>query len=204
MLVIILMIVLIILLIQYNGYEGFQGINRFKEGMKPRDKEKKKGLVCYYGGAFRDGASGNSNQDTEIGFDSQYYSTQSHLKLTELIKEKGYDVDTIINTYHSTYEDTLSKWYNPYDILFNNMNKKIKSVDGRDNLIRTSIQNIKKLSTNDYDFCPRTFVFPEDYKKFCSERESSGNKLMYILKPSDSSCGKGIKIIGPKSQVANK
>ena len=53
--------------------------------------------------------------------------------------------------------------------------------------------------TNDYDFCPRTYVFPEDYKKFCMERENNGNKLMYILKPSDSSCGKGIKIVGQKT-----
>jgi len=69
-----------------------------------------------------------------------------------------------------------------------------------------NLQRAQKLhsSTNDYDFCPRTYVFPEDYKKFCTERESSGNKLMYILKPSDSYCGKGIKIIEPKSQVANK
>jgi hypothetical protein len=165
MLVIILMIVLIILLIQYNGYEGFQG---FKEGMKPRDKENKKGLLCYYGGAFREGHTGNSNQDTENGFDSQYYSTQSHLKLTKLIKEKGYDVDTIINTYHSTFEDKLSKWYNPYEILFNNINKNIKSVDGRDNLIQTSIKNIKSVSSNDYDFILfiriDLFLKPDFYK----------------------------------------
>lgn len=77
---------------------------------------------------------------------------------------------------------------------------------GRKDLMWRNLQRAQKLhsSTNDYDFCPRTYVFPEDYKKFCAERESSGNKLMYILKPSDSSCGKGIKIIGPKSQVANK
>lgn len=169
MLFIILMIVLIILLIQYNGYEGFQNFQgRVKEGMKPRDKENKKGLICYYGGAFRDGATGNSNQDTENGFDSQFYSTQSHLKLTKLIKEKGYDVDTIINTYHSTYENNLSKWYNPYEILFNKINKNIKSVDGRDKLIQTSIKNIKNLSTNDYDFILfiriDLFLKPDFYK----------------------------------------
>ena len=27
---------------------------------------------------------------------------------------------------------------------------------------------------------------------------------MYILKPADSSCGKGIKVIGQKTQVPNK
>jgi len=170
MLVFILSIVLIILLIQYNGYEGFQGFqwNSVKEGMKPRDKSQKKGLICYYGGAFRDGQNRSSTQDTENGFDSQFYSTQTHLKLTKLIKEKGYDVDTIINTYHSTYENNLSKWYNPYEILFNKINKNIKSVDGRDNLIRTSIKNIKNLSTNNYDFILfiriDLFLKPDFYK----------------------------------------
>ena len=167
MLVIILSIVLIILLIQYNGWEGFEHL-KFKEGMKPRDKEKKKGLICYYGGAFRDGHSGSSNHDTTNGFDSQFYSTQSHLKLTKIMKEKGYNVDTIINTYHSTFENNLSKWYNPYEILLNKINKNIKSVDGRDNLIRTSIKNIKSLSTNDYDFILfiriDLFLKPEFYK----------------------------------------
>lgn len=36
------------------------------------------------------------------------------------------------------------------------------------------------------------------------ERESSNNKHMYIMKPSASSCGKGIKVIGPKTQVNKK
>mmetsp|Transcript_26311 Transcript_26311/g.40150 ORF Transcript_26311/g.40150 Transcript_26311/m.40150 type:complete len:300 (+) Transcript_26311:2593-3492(+) len=58
--------------------------------------------------------------------------------------------------------------------------------------------------TNDFYFCPKTYIFPEDYRKFCIERESSGNKHMYIMKPAASSCGKGIKIVGPKTQVNKK
>ena len=126
MLFIILSIVLIILLIQYNDFEGFEGFKieylNGKEGMKPRDKKKKKGLICYYGGAFRDGHNKSTIQDTEKGFDSQFYSTQSHMKLTDIIKKKGYNVDTIINTYHSAYEKDLSKWYNPYELIFNKIN----------------------------------------------------------------------------------
>jgi hypothetical protein len=108
--------------------------------------------MCYYGGSFRDGHNGTANQDTEKGFDSQFYSTQTHIKLTEIIKEKGYDVDTIINTYHSTYESNLTKWYKPYEILYNQLNKTIKSTDGRDKLIRASIKNIKNMTPDDYDF----------------------------------------------------
>jgi hypothetical protein len=150
MLYIILGIVIIVLSIQmihkFNIAEGFI------ESMKPRDEPKKKGLICYYGGAFREGHSGNSNQDTEKGFDSQFYSTQSHIKLTEIMKEKGYDVDTIINTYHSIYEKDLTKWYNPYEILFDKLNRKIRSTDGRDNLIQASVSNIKRMTPDNYDF----------------------------------------------------
>ena len=69
-----------------------------------------------------------------------------------------------------------------------------------------NIQKAQKIfaGTNEYSFCPKTYIFPDDYRKFCMERESSGNKHMYIMKPSDSSCGKGIKIIGPKTQVNKK
>ena len=46
----------------------------------------------------------------------------------------------------------MTKWYNVYDIIFNTLNKKINSTDGRDKLIRSSINNIKNLTPNDYDF----------------------------------------------------
>jgi len=172
MLIFILGIVLLILLIQYNKYEGFEnvgfGFEKSIEGMKPQDEPTKKGLVCYYGGAFRDGHNGSSKQDTEKGFDSQFYSTQSHIKLTSLIKEKGFAVDTIINTYHSSFENDLSKWYEPYEILLNNLNKNIKSTSGRDNLISSAVKNIKNLTPSDYDFILfiriDLFLKPEFYK----------------------------------------
>lgn len=58
--------------------------------------------------------------------------------------------------------------------------------------------------SGEFYFCPKTYIFPDDYRKFCIERESSGNKHMYIMKPAASSCGKGIKVIGPKTQVNKK
>lgn len=51
---------------------------------------------------------------------------------------------------------------------------------------------------------PKTYIFPDEYRKFCFDREASGYKYMYIMKPSASSCGKGIKIIGQKTQVKQK
>jgi|APSaa5957512535_1039671.scaffolds.fasta_scaffold21047_3 tubulin polyglutamylase TTLL4 len=57
---------------------------------------------------------------------------------------------------------------------------------------------------NEYSFCPKTYIFPDDYRKFCIDREATGFKHMYILKPSASSCGKGIKVIGQKTQVIKR
>lgn len=52
---------------------------------------------------------------------------------------------------------------------------------------------------NEFSFCPKSYIFPDDYRKFCIDRENSGMKHMYIMKPSASSCGKGIKVIGQKT-----
>lgn len=150
------------------------------EGMKPRDEETKKGLVCYYGGAFRDGQSGTTKQDSVNGYDSQFYSTQTHLKLTEVIKSKGYSIDTIINTYHTSFEHELSTWYKPYEILLSKINKNIKSTTGRDNLISSAIKNIKNLTPDDYDFILfiriDLFLKPDFYKVL----NISSNKIEFL------------------------
>ena len=60
-------------------------------------------------------------------------------------------------------------------------------------------KNISKMMImfpNDYNFCPTTFLLPEDYKKVIYDRESD-KRALYILKPNSSSCGKGIKVLGP-------
>ena len=44
-------------------------------------------------------------------------------------------------------------------------------------------------------------MFPEDYKRWCIDREMNNYKNMYIMKPSASSCGWGIKIIGKKTHI---
>jgi glutathionylspermidine synthase len=59
-------------------------------------------------------------------------------------------------------------------------------------------------NSNDFSFCPKTYVFPDDYRKFCMDREATNYKHMYIMKPSASSCGKGIKVIGQKTKVNKK
>jgi len=75
---------------------------------------------------------------------------------------------------------------------------------GRKDLMWKNIAKAQKYFPNDYSFCPKTYIFPDDFRKFTTDREVSGNKNMYIMKPSASSCGKGIKVVGPKTKVDRK
>jgi hypothetical protein len=47
----------------------------------------------------------------------------------------------------------------------------------------------------EYSFCPKTYVFPDDYRQFTTDREVENFKNMYIMKPAALSCGRGIKVI---------
>ena len=47
----------------------------------------------------------------------------------------------------------------------------------------------------EYNFCPKTYVFPEDFRQLTTDREVENYKNMYIMKPAALSCGKGIKVI---------
>lgn len=46
-----------------------------------------------------------------------------------------------------------------------------------------------------------TYILPEDYKKFKFDRENETKKAYYIVKPTNSACGRGIKVIHKKSKV---
>ena len=40
---------------------------------------------------------------------------------------------------------------------------------------------------NEFKFYPKSYCFPEDYDKFCIERDQSDDAKMYIIKPSRAS-----------------
>ena len=64
-------------------------------------------------------------------------------------------------------------------------------------------QRMRKVFS-EFNFCPKTYLFPDDYRKFCMDREAENFRHMYIMKPSASSCGRGIKIIATKQEVKRK
>lgn len=72
----------------------------------------------------------------------------------------------------------------------------------KDNLWR-NMSRMKRAFGLEYDFCPQTFLLPEDFPRFQRERESHPSNL-WILKPAASSCGRGIRVLSNKSHVKNK
>ena len=55
-----------------------------------------------------------------------------------------------------------------------------------------------------YDICPMTYIFPQAYKRWKQEREMNKYKDLFILKPTNMNCGKGIRVIGKKDKVKNR
>jgi tubulin polyglutamylase TTLL4 len=54
-----------------------------------------------------------------------------------------------------------------------------------------------------YDFIPATYILPEDFRRFTTEREED-SKALWIVKPAASSCGRGIRVIGKSTSLTKK
>ena len=71
---------------------------------------------------------------------------------------------------------------------------------GRKDAMWRNYQILEEQFPDDYDFCPKTFIFPEDADVLEAERtdpdyDPETDLKLWIFKPSASSCGKGIKIV---------
>ncbi len=66
------------------------------------------------------------------------------------------------------------------------------------------MQRQRRRHGKDFEICPPTYLFPEDFKRWNNDREMSNFKDMYILKPTSSSCGRGIRIVGKKQNISKR
>lgn len=61
---------------------------------------------------------------------------------------------------------------------------------------------MKRKFGTEYNICPPTYILPNDYKRFVADFKMKENsKAMWIIKPSASSCGRGIKVVSAASKV---
>ena len=72
---------------------------------------------------------------------------------------------------------------------------------GRKDLMWRNVQRMRRMYGKEFEIAPTTYILPEDYKRWCNDREASNFKSMYIMKPVGSSCGRGIKVIGKHTKV---
>ena len=56
----------------------------------------------------------------------------------------------------------------------------------------------------EFEITPITYMLPEDYEKFEEDRNTAPDDTLYILKPSASSCGRGIKIVEKRTKLLKK
>ena len=79
---------------------------------------------------------------------------------------------------------------------------------GRKDAMWRNYRWVEEEFPDDYDFCPMTYVFPQDEEEFELDRKSQEaleDNTLWIFKPSASSCGKGIWILDRETPIpANK
>ena len=76
-----------------------------------------------------------------------------------------------------------------------------KHLGRKDNLWK-NINVMRRKFKKDFEFCPKTYVLPEDYDVLGVQMEKSAK--LWIIKPAASSCGRGIKVIKNFSEVPKK
>lgn len=73
---------------------------------------------------------------------------------------------------------------------------------GRKDLMWKNISRLKRKFGTEYNICPKTYIFPQDYGRFIIEAKAKeASKNFYILKPVSSSCGNGIKVINASMEL---
>ena len=128
-----LLYILLFIVILFVVFKKNSNMEGFEEDKLKNDK---KCLLVYYGGSFREGNIGSTTTDTEYGYEAQKNASITHSKLKRVLNKKGYQTDIIINTRHTDYKKELMKWYNPFDIIINNIPLKLH---GKDYMIQSAI-----------------------------------------------------------------
>jgi tubulin polyglutamylase TTLL4 len=54
---------------------------------------------------------------------------------------------------------------------------------------------------SEYRIVPKTWILPEDLSRFKKEREDCTKNRLWILKPANNACGRGIRIVTKNSKL---
>jgi len=75
---------------------------------------------------------------------------------------------------------------------------------GRKDMLWRNVSKMMREFGEEYRIVPKTWILPEDLRRFNVEREESDKNKLWILKPSNSACGRGIRIIGKTGSLPKK
>lgn len=108
----------------------------------------KKGLLILFGESFRLGGQGNRNRGSDKSYDEQILASESHMKLVEILRGKGFDLDVSINSYSTKFDSNLREVYK--NSLIDEMFHKQPGGRGQNNLIHTCLNRINNIEQ--YEF----------------------------------------------------
>jgi hypothetical protein len=144
----------------------------------------KKGLLLLYGESFREGGQGSRQRDTKTSLQTQREASASHVELCNHIKNTyNIDMDILINTYDTKYENELKSWYQGYPLEYIS-NKELIGFQ----LVQDALNSIDK---EKYDFVlfTRTDVFIKP--RFLEIFNPEWNKIYFLSQSwtNDPGCG---------------
>jgi hypothetical protein len=123
-----------------------------------------RGLIILIGECFREGHSTSRLRDTENSYIPQKDASESHYRFLNHIKiNLGIDVDLIINTYDTKFEEDLKSWYGDFLIEYNSN----ENIIGMQNLLNNITKKIDK-DAYDFVFAIRIDIFLKElfFEKF--------------------------------------
>lgn len=156
-----LILLIIMMIILYNIF-SLQNTKR-SEGFT----KNKKGLLVLFGESFREGNQNTRLRDTKNSIEPQKSASKSHVDFCNYIKE-NYDIqmDIVINTYDTKYENELKGWYGNYLLKYMSNPELIGPKIAQD-----AIDNVANIQDYDFVFITRVDIYikPHYYKIFNPE-----------------------------------
>ena len=75
---------------------------------------------------------------------------------------------------------------------------------GRKDYMWKNLNKQRRSFPDAYNFVPMTYIFPNDYDRFEMIRENADKGMLWILKPTNAACGRGIKMVSKETKLKSR